>query len=234
MSERMSLPVLPLKDFVLFPGVTTPINAGRPGTLKAIEAALTTPERLVFAVSQREDVREVSPENLYTIGTVAKCANRLTHPVASTAMYLGLGWISVFILKPLMVALKRWLLDHEESLSTQAREFLTTILKNATRMNRLTEDLLVMARVDSSEQDLHPATVGADILVRDAVQAMSGLVQDAEARLEIGKPRADSPIRRAARPRSPISRGAEARALGSSSSAPCARLRHSPTRRRQS
>jgi two-component system, OmpR family, phosphate regulon sensor histidine kinase PhoR len=79
------------------------------------------------------------------------------------------------------------LLDHEESLSTQAREFLTTILKNATRMNRLTEDLLVMARVDSSEQDLHPATVGADILVRDAVQAMSGLVQDAEARLEIGE-----------------------------------------------
>ena len=40
-----------------------------------------------------------------TVGTVAKCANRLTHPVASTAMYLGLGWISVFILQPLMVAL---------------------------------------------------------------------------------------------------------------------------------
>jgi two-component system, OmpR family, phosphate regulon sensor histidine kinase PhoR len=79
------------------------------------------------------------------------------------------------------------LLDHEESLSKQAREFLTTILKNATRMNRLTEDLLVMARVDSSEQDLHPVPVGADVLVRDAVQAMSGLVQDAEARLEIGE-----------------------------------------------
>ncbi len=72
MSERKSLPVLPLKDFVLFPGVTTPINAGRPGTLRAIETALATTDRLVFAVSQREDVREVSPENLYTIGTVAK------------------------------------------------------------------------------------------------------------------------------------------------------------------
>ncbi len=35
------------------------------------------------------------------------------------------------------------LLDHEASLSPQAREFLGTILKNATRMNRLTEDLLV-------------------------------------------------------------------------------------------
>lgn len=79
------------------------------------------------------------------------------------------------------------LLDHETNLSTQAREFLTTILKNATRMNRLTEDLLVMARVESSEQELHPVVVPADSLVRDAVQAMSGLIQDAEAVLEIGE-----------------------------------------------
>lgn len=79
------------------------------------------------------------------------------------------------------------LLDHEASLSPQARDFLSTILKNATRMNRLTEDLLMMARVESSEQELHPGPVPADILVRDAVQAMSGLVQDAEALLEIGQ-----------------------------------------------
>jgi two-component system phosphate regulon sensor histidine kinase PhoR len=54
-------------------------------------------------------------------------------------------------------------------------------------MNRLTEDLLVMARVESSEQELHPAPIRADALVRDAVQAMSGLVQDEEAVLEIGQ-----------------------------------------------
>jgi len=78
------------------------------------------------------------------------------------------------------------LLDHEENLSPQAREFLTTIHKNASRMNRLTEDLLVMARVESSEQELHPVPVRADILVQDAVQAMSGMVQDEEAVLEVG------------------------------------------------
>ncbi|HEX5718609.1 MAG TPA: endopeptidase La [Thermoanaerobaculia bacterium] len=72
MSERMTLPVLPLRDFVLFPGVTAPINAGKPATLRAIEAALATPDRLVFAVSQREDVPQVTPEALHTIGTVAK------------------------------------------------------------------------------------------------------------------------------------------------------------------
>lgn len=37
-----------------------------------------------------------------TAGIVAKCANRLKHPFLSTALYLGLGWLSVFILKPLM------------------------------------------------------------------------------------------------------------------------------------
>ncbi len=72
MTERMTLPVLPLRDFVLFPGVTAPINAGKPATLRAIEAALATPERLVFAVSQREDVQQVTPDMLHTIGTVAK------------------------------------------------------------------------------------------------------------------------------------------------------------------
>jgi ATP-dependent Lon protease len=72
MTERMTLPVLPLRDFVLLPGVTAPINAGKPATLKAIEAALNTPGRLVFAVSQREDVQQVTPEVLHTIGTVAR------------------------------------------------------------------------------------------------------------------------------------------------------------------
>jgi two-component system phosphate regulon sensor histidine kinase PhoR len=79
------------------------------------------------------------------------------------------------------------LLDHEANLSPQARDFLSTIHKNASRMNRLTEDLLVMARVESSEQELHPEPVRADILVRDAVQAMSGLVHDTEAIVEVGQ-----------------------------------------------
>lgn len=79
------------------------------------------------------------------------------------------------------------LLDHERTLGPQAREFLGTILKNATRMNRLTEDLLTMARVDSQEAEMHAAPVRADALIRDVVEAMRGLVQDEEAELEIGE-----------------------------------------------
>src|SRR6187399_1448046 len=68
----LSLPVLPLREHVLFPGVTTPIGAGRPATLRAIEAAMRRPDKLVFAVAQRTKTEEVTAEGLYTIGTVAR------------------------------------------------------------------------------------------------------------------------------------------------------------------
>jgi ATP-dependent Lon protease len=72
MSERLTLPVLPLREVVLFPGITAPIGAGRPGTLRAIEAAMATPERLIFAVSQRQNTEAVNSEDLHTIGTIAR------------------------------------------------------------------------------------------------------------------------------------------------------------------
>ena len=71
-TERLRLPVLPLREVVLFPGVTAPIGAGRPGTLRAIEAALKREDRRIFAVCQRENTDQVNPAGLYTTGTVAK------------------------------------------------------------------------------------------------------------------------------------------------------------------
>jgi len=71
MTQSQALPVVPMRNAVLFPGVTFPISAGRAGTLRAIEAAMNTPERLVFAVAQRHDGENVVPADLYTIGTIA-------------------------------------------------------------------------------------------------------------------------------------------------------------------
>ncbi len=73
MSERTTLPVLPLRETVVFPGVAVPISAGRPGTLQAVEAALQGDRRL-FAVAQIENRDEVETENLYHVGTVVRIA----------------------------------------------------------------------------------------------------------------------------------------------------------------
>jgi ATP-dependent Lon protease len=71
MSDTLTLPVLPLRDTVIFPGVTVPIRAGRPGTLEGIRRAGESDEKLVFAVAQRSNTELVSPEGLFTIGTIA-------------------------------------------------------------------------------------------------------------------------------------------------------------------
>src|SRR5215207_7399591 len=71
MATRQTLPVLPLRGTVIFPGLTAPIAAGRPGTLRAIEAALKG-DRLVFAVAQRDNTDEPTPEILYSMGVIAR------------------------------------------------------------------------------------------------------------------------------------------------------------------
>ncbi len=73
MSETLNLPVVPLRNAVLLPGVTSPITAGRPKTLRAIEAALNDKDRRVFAVAQRQagEGEDVTMDSLYTIGTIA-------------------------------------------------------------------------------------------------------------------------------------------------------------------
>ncbi len=71
MTDVTTLPVIPLREAVLFPGVTSPIAAGRPATLRAIETALKTDDKMIFVVAQRENLEDVEPEILYTMGTIA-------------------------------------------------------------------------------------------------------------------------------------------------------------------
>src|SRR3954454_21389272 len=71
MAEPLTLPVLPLRGTVIFPGLTVPITVGRPGTLRAIEAAMKS-NGLVFAVAQRDNADEPKPDQLYRMGLIAR------------------------------------------------------------------------------------------------------------------------------------------------------------------
>ncbi len=61
-----------------------------------------------------------------------------------------------------------------EALTAQAEEFLGTVLKNASRMQRLTEDLLLLTRVEQAENPIDPQPVAAGTLLHDAVRTVSG------------------------------------------------------------
>jgi len=66
------LPVLPLREVVVFPYMVVPLLVGRPGSLGAIEAALAD-DRWVFLVAQRDgDVQEPAAADLYRVGVVGR------------------------------------------------------------------------------------------------------------------------------------------------------------------
>jgi ATP-dependent Lon protease len=73
------LPVLPLKNTILFPYLFLPLNVGRPNSVAAIEAALAREDKTLLVVAQRDSSNDdLSPENLYAVGTraVIKKMNR--------------------------------------------------------------------------------------------------------------------------------------------------------------
>jgi ATP-dependent Lon protease len=66
------LPVLPLKNTILFPGLLLPLSVGRPNSLRAVEAALKTEEKEIILVAQRDpQVDSPQQDDLYTIGAKA-------------------------------------------------------------------------------------------------------------------------------------------------------------------
>jgi ATP-dependent Lon protease len=68
----VTLPVLPIKRTVLFPGIMMPLTVGRTRSIAAVEAAMKTEEKTILVVAQRDPLTD-NPglENLYTIGTKA-------------------------------------------------------------------------------------------------------------------------------------------------------------------
>lgn len=88
MEERFSLPVLPLRDTVVYPGVAVPISAGRTGTIEAVQQALEGDRRL-FAVAQQDDLEDPDPQILFSVGTVVRVIQ--THRVRGGVQLLVQG-----------------------------------------------------------------------------------------------------------------------------------------------
>jgi ATP-dependent Lon protease len=74
MSEEKlaTLPVLPIKNTVLFPYLLMPLSVGRPASRAAVEAALATEDKALLIVAQRDaSVEEPGENDLYPVGTKA-------------------------------------------------------------------------------------------------------------------------------------------------------------------
>lgn len=78
------VPVLPVRDLVLFPGVIAPLFVGRPRSLRALEQAMLR-DKMLFVVAQR-DMREEDPteDDLYPLGTLCSILQMVRLPDGTT------------------------------------------------------------------------------------------------------------------------------------------------------
>ncbi|MCD8193360.1 MAG: endopeptidase La [Tannerellaceae bacterium] len=83
-----TLPILPLRNMVLFPGIAMPVIIGRTKSMRLIKEAVSN-KRLIGVVCQREmNVEEPGLEDLYNVGVVADVVRVLEMPDGTTTVIL--------------------------------------------------------------------------------------------------------------------------------------------------
>ena len=64
------IPVIPVRDVIVFPGIITPLFIKRPQTLKAIESAMLQDRTILVVGQQALDIEDPAPAQIYDVGTV--------------------------------------------------------------------------------------------------------------------------------------------------------------------
>jgi ATP-dependent Lon protease len=90
MNEQLpnSLPILPLRNMVLFPGVVIPITAGRDKSIKLIDDANAGGKIIGVVAQKNEEIEDPTKEDINTIGTVARILRVLKMPDGTTTVIL--------------------------------------------------------------------------------------------------------------------------------------------------
>jgi ATP-dependent Lon protease len=78
------LPVIPLRDVVVFPGTVYPLLIGRPASLKVIEEVLDNSRQILLLSQKDATVEEVLPAHLYRVGVVGRITQLLRLPSGMT------------------------------------------------------------------------------------------------------------------------------------------------------
>ncbi len=157
MSELLqSLPVLPIKNTVLFPNLLLPLSVGRAFSIAAIQAALTTEEKEVLVVTQRDTNVELPlQDDLYTVGTRAVIKRSVRQPESKFDLIV-MGVERVAILK----------IEEGEYLTAQIRPLPLPADEEATETEALHRELMDLARKVLEHSNLEAPGELARLLAR--------------------------------------------------------------------
>ena len=78
--ETRALPMMPIRDVVIFPYMMTPFVVGRESSIRALEEALAGDKKIFLAAQHDASVDEPKPNEIYTVGTVSSIIQSLKLP----------------------------------------------------------------------------------------------------------------------------------------------------------
>ncbi len=151
------LPLLPVRDTVIFPRMLTPLFVGRDRSVLALEAALAEKSKLAVVTQRDADLEDPAPEDLYTIGTEVIVGRMLRMPDGSTNI-LAQGHQRIEIVEftqeePYLRARVRYLQEEsQKNLSSEAlMRAVLALFEKCVQLNRNIPDDAYVAAMNIDE-----------------------------------------------------------------------------------
>ena len=74
------LPVLPLRDVVVYPGMVIPLFVGRRKSIRAVEAAMAASKQILLLTQKQAETDDPDPDHIYSVGTISSILQLLEPP----------------------------------------------------------------------------------------------------------------------------------------------------------
>ncbi len=78
--EYQTLPLLPMRDLVIFPGMMMPFVVGRERSIRALDRAIEAGKRLFLSAQRDPELEDPDPSQIYSLGTISTIVQSLKRP----------------------------------------------------------------------------------------------------------------------------------------------------------
>lgn len=191
------LPVLPLRNTVLFPGVVLPITVGRDKSIKAVTDSYSRADKLIAVVAQKDSqVEEPGPDDLEAVGTVAKIVKQIKMPDGGTTIIIqGRSRVGIGAFTQLDPYFRARLNKLEEEAAPEGPDFeayVSNIKDLATEIIQLSPNIpseasIILRNIENPAFLIHfvSSNMQADIREKQRLLQINSIRERAEALMQI-------------------------------------------------
>ena len=184
------LPLLPLRDVVIFPYMTIPLLVGRVPSVNAIEEAVAS-DRMVFVATQkRPEIADPTRDELYRVGTVVRILQLSRHPNGTMRVLaegICRGRVRRFHIGKDIYYVNIALMKEESLSSPQLEALMRSVVSSFgeyVRLSRRISDEIFMTVSNMSDATCLAHTVAANLFLKVSAKQEILEIEDVSERLK--------------------------------------------------